>query len=350
MRSTGLQSLVAAVAAVASLSTGCEDREAVERVALRVETVPRGAIVLIDGRSSSFTTPATVPDLEAGRTYRIEVSRDGYLSQPEARTVVARPDAAPIRFELIAKVDLRVETTPSGAVVTLDDRRLGQSPVTAPVERGGEHRITVAATDHLEKTVLGTADGDHTLEVELEPSVQIDVASSPSPASVLVDGEVRGETPALVDVPASRRFELVARRPGYRDVRRRVDGRRLAFGDTVTLALRPLPLSALPLTPEERGEVRRLQGELRRARTRLGRTRALHDRSVRQLERMGQSGEVHTRARLDGIIDATADRIEELELVVHDLEGQLEGIRDVAGKPKAVPGSGPKRPGHGGPK
>jgi hypothetical protein len=338
-------------AAVAWVGFGCNDRTSADRVTLRVETVPRGATVLVDGRPSTVTTPATLPDLEAGRSYVIAVSRDGYLSRPEARTVVARPDAAPVRFELIAKVDLRVEATPSGALVMLDDRRLGQAPLTVPVARGAEHRITVAATDYLEKTVVWTADADDTLEVELEPSVQIDVVSSPSPASVLVDDAVLGETPALVDVPASRRFELVARRPGYRDARRRVDGRRLESGDTVELTLKPLPLSALPLTPEERGEVRRLQGELRRARARLGRTRALHDRSIRQLERLGRGGEVHTRARLDGIIDATTDRIEELDLVIHDLEGQLEGIRDVASrKPKAVPGSVPKRPGRNGPK
>lgn len=337
-RGAGARGLAAAIALLSVL--GCSRSDAPDaQTAVRVHSVPRGARIFVDGRAAGAATPGAI-SLQVGRTHTITVSRDGYLSRPEARTVVARKDGEPLRFELVPKVDLHIETDPSGAVITLDGRRLGQAPLTAPAERDVPHDITVIATDYLERRLVWNGEDDHRVRVELEPAVRIDVSSSPSPASVLIDGEPRGETPTLIDVPASRRFVLVARRPGYRDARRPLDGRRLAHGDTVTLTLEPLRLSALRLSAPERGEVRRLQRELSQLESRLRRTRALNDQSIRRLEQIGRGGDIHTTARLDGVIDATSDRIEELELAIEDLQGRLEAYRDFAAPPAVEPGSG----------
>jgi len=165
----------------------------------------------------------------------------------------------------------------------------------------------------------------------LEPSVRIEVASSPSPAHVVLEDRRIAETPAWIEVPSQRRFVLRIERPGYHPARRRLDGRRLRPDQSLTFALEPLPITELPLTPEERGEVDRLRADLGRAKLRLSRTKMLHGRAREELGRSGRRS-VHEAARLDRLVDSMADRITELETTVEDLEGQLEGIRGVVSR------------------
>lgn len=301
----------------------------VELATLQVESVPRGAEIHLDGQPTGRTTPATL-ELPVGQSRTVEVAREGYLSRPLQHVVVVAPSAPPLRFDLVPQVRLRVGSLPSGAVIEIDGRRLGQAPVTAFLERGREHRISAAATDHLDRELRWVAATDDAVTLELEPSVQIEVASSPSPATILVDGEVRGETPGFFDVPAERSFSLVAQRAGYRDAERRVEGRRLEHAASLLLPLQPLPLSALPLSPDERREVRRMMADLRQARRARQRARLQRDRAAEALE--ASTDNFRKRARLDGIIDRAQTRLEGLESAIADLEGQLEGIRDVVSR------------------
>jgi len=299
---------------------------------LEIASVPRGARIQVDGTPLSSTTPAKQL-VAPGRVYRIEVDREGHFAQPPHRYVLGSPDVERVTFRLFPRSDIDVTTEPSGAVVSLDGRRVGQAPLRLPpLRRDSAHTLTVEALGHLPKTLeLSTDEPQRTVEVVLEPSVRIEVASSPSPAHVVLEDRRIAETPAWIEVPSQRRFVLRIERPGYHPARRRLDGRRLRPDQSLTFALEPLPITELPLTPEERGEVDRLRADLGRAKLRLSRTKMLHGRAREELGRSGRRS-VHEAARLDRLVDSMADRITELETTVEDLEGQLEGIRGVVSR------------------
>lgn len=73
--------------AVLSVRLASADRE---RGGIRVESEPPGAAVLLDGRAAGVTTPAVIPDLEAGE-HRLELSAPGHA--PWAGTVRVLPGA-----------------------------------------------------------------------------------------------------------------------------------------------------------------------------------------------------------------------------------------------------------------
>lgn len=114
---------------------------------------------------------------------------------------------------------ITVSATPSGAIVTIDGRDCGPSPVSVVVQPGRHHvRVIMEGYATWETTVVTTS-GEHRqvnadLQALLVPGVRdVTINSRPSGARIYVNGRFCGETPLAVDVdPASR---IVAVADGY---------------------------------------------------------------------------------------------------------------------------------------
>jgi serine/threonine protein kinase len=115
-----------------------------------VRSTPPGARVFVDGHGGG-ETPTTVRDLARG-THQVRLVREGYTtverriaitaSQPSQTLTVAMvktPPAAPVKTE----APLVVESKPSGAVVLLDGRQVGTTPLTFPLVPVGSHSIRI---------------------------------------------------------------------------------------------------------------------------------------------------------------------------------------------------------------
>ncbi|MEM6531503.1 MAG: protein kinase [Myxococcota bacterium] len=97
---------------------------------LRLESVPSGASILIDGKDTGLQTPTTLPNLDDGKVLDVELRRDGYA--PWSDEIVVTPGKERVEAKLVERVEppataalgeLRIDSEPSGATVLIDEVR-----------------------------------------------------------------------------------------------------------------------------------------------------------------------------------------------------------------------------------
>jgi len=136
---------------------------------LRVVTEPPGAEVAVDGRSLGVTP--FDGQVEVG-TYRLTVTRNGFLPMEEEVTVVEGGELART-FQLeVAPATLRLATEPPGARVTLDGAPVGETPVDLTDVAPGTHQVVIEAKGYFPyETNIELVGGQ---ELALHPSLKED--------------------------------------------------------------------------------------------------------------------------------------------------------------------------------
>jgi len=140
-----------------------------------------------------------------------------------ARSAPARPET-PVRTAAVSG-RLVVRSVPSGALVTLDGRRMGETPLTLRDLSLGAHSVQVARPGYVPETrrvTLSTRTPAQTVSVPLRSGTgdraaktgSIYADTKPRAARVVIDGRAYGKTPVLVP-------ELA---PGPHTVRLEMDG------------------------------------------------------------------------------------------------------------------------------
>jgi tRNA A-37 threonylcarbamoyl transferase component Bud32 len=98
--------------------------------ALRVESLPAGAQILLDGKILAQATPTTIEVPDPQRARRLELRLPGYRPWQEASVVLKPGERAFYRPQLEAlSTRLIVRTEPAGAEVALDGRTIGRTPI-----------------------------------------------------------------------------------------------------------------------------------------------------------------------------------------------------------------------------
>jgi putative ABC transport system substrate-binding protein len=109
--------------------------------ALSVRTEPSGARVYIDGKQVG-TSPHEAKDLSPG-AHNVRIEKEGYTSWEGIETVIAGKRVE-VPIELKTRVGhLEVLSEPAGAKVFLDGKEMGQTPLSLPDLRTGEHQVRV---------------------------------------------------------------------------------------------------------------------------------------------------------------------------------------------------------------
>jgi hypothetical protein len=122
-----------------------------------------------------------------------------------------------------------IQSTPSGALVTVDGQRAGETPVTLTVALG-RHEIQVARSGYVPKTdrvELTAKQPSRTVRVPLkrgparDPSVttgSVNIDSRPRGARVTLDGRALGLTPLRVPELTAGDHRVLVELAGYRPV------------------------------------------------------------------------------------------------------------------------------------
>ena len=136
--------------------------------------------------------------------YRLAVTAEGYYPLEQELTIT---DDENQEFHLVLKRlpgKISFATRPEGARVLVDGEMLGTTPLDALPVAAGEHELKVLAErylahrDTIEVTGMEVA---QTFAVDLQPAwANVAISSVPVGATIYVDGEAVGQTPALLEI------------------------------------------------------------------------------------------------------------------------------------------------------
>lgn len=192
---------------------------------LELTSDPPGAAVFIDGRATGRTTPAEV-GLEPGQPHELRLELDGYAPVTRSLPAFSTSLAQEVKLEKMRTGSLRLETTPPGASVVLDGRRLeGSTPLVVPTLASDvPHKISLSLDGYEPDVADVTLEPDRLTTVRRTltrirqaPAARTTTASvaaprhgilrvttTPSAIALYVDGKRVGETPAELSLSPGR--------------------------------------------------------------------------------------------------------------------------------------------------
>ena len=218
---------------------------------LRVESSPSGASVTVDG--SPFGTTPRQQDMAPG-TYTVQFTLSGYDPETRIATVTAGQQTtvhATLSPSAPTTGVLRVESTPSGASVTVNGSPFGTTPRQQSASPGTYTvQFTLPGYDPETRIATVTAGQQTTVYVTLTPTAPttgvLRVESTPSGASVKIDGVSVGTSPVERSGLAPGSHSVEVSKTGYYT---ETTVASVSVGTTtlVQLTLTPMPVNDPPV-------------------------------------------------------------------------------------------------------
>jgi TonB family protein len=224
---------LAASSAPEALPSASPALQTAQAGALRIESEPSGANVVMNGEAMG-RTPLRLSDLRFG-SYTVRVERKGYETQVRDVSLSAEAAAGELRFVLArpaapAQGEADVVSTPAGASVSVDGRPVGTTPLRGIKLRPGRRRLEVNLDGHetWTDTVDVVAGEAGRVEVHLEALPRPSAPPTPAPVD---PARVYDNTTKDVDTPAKK---LSGSSPSYPSDR----AGRLKSGERVSVLVR----------------------------------------------------------------------------------------------------------------
>lgn len=199
-----------------------------------VSSSPGGATVFIDGEEKGMTSTGSTAPLRtsviAGVQHTLTLKKDGY--QDKTTTFKVEPgDTKNIELKLnpvTSYGQVMVNSVPGGASVTFDGEYVGPTSTgsTAPlvissVEPNVKHKLLVQKSGYNDYSTSFSIKPGETKNVDVKLKVtpetgQISISSSPSGASIILDGSHTGMvTPSLIKHISASEHHIKLNKPGY---------------------------------------------------------------------------------------------------------------------------------------
>jgi tRNA A-37 threonylcarbamoyl transferase component Bud32 len=200
---------------------------------LKVVALPR-ELATLQIESSPSSADVYVGDIRRGKTpislefplgdYRIRLMKEGF--GPWENVVKLREQRQyPLKVKMPRELArLQIRSTPPSADVSIGGSQRGKTPISLELPLGNYDILCSKEGYHpWEATVRLEEPRPPAVNIRLQPIIVfLQVDSKPSGAEVYVDGELRGETPAKVEVSrATHRLRL--KKPGHKEWEKPVD-------------------------------------------------------------------------------------------------------------------------------
>ncbi len=185
---------------------------------LNLDSTPPGALVYIDGEALG-STPAAELSLAAGE-HQLRLEAERYLSWEQVLQVTGRNLSQSVSATLDpAWADISLNSSPSGATISVDGEAIATTPATIEVLQG-ERALSLALSGFgrwQQKLTIEPGQAQDLGTITLTAAAGIlDLRSSPSGANVTVEGEYRGQTPLVLELAPGVAQRINVSRPGYR--------------------------------------------------------------------------------------------------------------------------------------
>ena len=200
-----------------------------------VDTVT-GAEIRIEGLKGVFTAGEEI-ELEPG-TYLVKVSAARYKDFNAPLVVNGGGEVEPFTAKLEPDwAEVTVSSEPAGAEVRTEGEAMGETPATVEL-LSGERALSLAKpgfATHREQLTVVAGEPQVLPSIRLQPAAGVlKVRTEPPGASITVDGNFRGGSPATVEVSPDRAHRVVVSRAGYESQERTV---RLGRGEQQSLSV-----------------------------------------------------------------------------------------------------------------
>jgi len=176
-----------------------------QKIVVKFESTPAGAIVLVDGQVACETPTPCSAEVTAGR-HTVQLQKKRYLPRSEVMELSANKT---VRWTLAGNFGVvDVVTTPPGLAITVDGRPAGTAPLKRLELSPGRHKVVVEDRCHVRAGREITVARGQTRKLELAPKPRpsaievsaVDGRKNAVVASVWVDGRQAGKTPGTFKV------------------------------------------------------------------------------------------------------------------------------------------------------
>lgn len=201
----------------------------------------RDAEVFID-QEFQGVTPITLDGIAAGL-------REVLIRHPRFREFHTELEVEGMQLEQSFAADLRpawaeieVSSTPSDAEILLDEIVIATTPASVEVIEG-THSLKVRRKGYkIYETALSViAEENQTLDsiTLIKSDGKLKVVSEPSGVNITVSGQYYGQTPLSIALPPSERYEILATKAGYENIRQSLQVR-AEEDQSLNLRLKPI--------------------------------------------------------------------------------------------------------------
>jgi len=166
---------------------------------LNIKSKPSNATIIVDGNEVG-NTPANIPDLEPGK-HLVEISMEGYENWTES--VEVSPDKENQITAVLQQStgSLNIKSKPSNATIIVDGNEVGNTPANIPDLVPGKHlvEISMEGYENWSESVEVSPDKENQITAVLQQLTgSLNIKSKPSNATIIVDGNEVGNTPANI--------------------------------------------------------------------------------------------------------------------------------------------------------
>ena len=164
-----------------------------------IKSEPSNATILVNGKETG-STPETIKDLKPGM-YQVEVRMDGFENWSNSVEVASGKESKLTVALQQLTCSVNISSEPSDATILIDNSERGTTPQTIKGLSLGTHKIEVRMTGYEDwnENITVKTDKDNTVNALLQKITgSINIQSDPSNATILIDGNKAGTTPATI--------------------------------------------------------------------------------------------------------------------------------------------------------
>ena len=190
-----------------------------------ISSIPEGAALSVDGKPAG-NTPLKI-ELPEGN-YLLQINADGFKTW-QTRLAVKLNQTQDITDIQLQPADgtLALQTTPSGANVTIGQKFVGKTPLNVPLSANTQHeiRISKAGYEKATRRVQVSTGKLKKLTVDLKPLLGvIHFKVTPADAQLIVNGKNRGAVPSELQLVAVSHL-LEIKKNGFKPFQTRITPR-----------------------------------------------------------------------------------------------------------------------------